>query len=141
MEPIRHSRFDQLLARGGRSQAVFEVHGRVEHGLVDASVPDCDGEEAVVALLIDDSLGWAVPPPGSDCAGWVHKEWIMSWSATAGELVIDYQPEPIHVHYTDPWRIELRITGPFRLRIRADTQKIDELVRRAFGPPSAAAPI
>jgi hypothetical protein len=138
-----HSRFDRLIARPGfdNSRVLYEVHGRVEHGLVDAAVPECHGEDAVVALLVDNELGWAMPPPGGDCAGWIYQEWIMSWSATGGELVIDYQPDPIHVHYDDPWRVELRITGPFRLRVQADAQNIDELVHRALRPPPAAASI
>jgi hypothetical protein len=135
------SRFDRLLSRPGSdvSRVLLEVRGRVEHGLVSASDPNCHSRAGVVALLVDERLGWAVPPPGGDCAGFIKPDWIMTWSATNGEMIINYLPPPIFVHYHDPWRLDLRITGPFRLRLRADPQKIDELAHRALGPPSTAA--
>lgn len=137
------SRFVTLLGRPrfDPGNVLHEVAGRVERGPVGGT-PGCEHDDGVIALLAGSQLAWAVPPPGGeDRAGWIQAAWVVDWSLTDGDLVVDYQPPPVHVHREEPARVELRHSGPVRLRVSADPAELTAFAAHAREvlPPSGAA--
>jgi hypothetical protein len=149
--PDSSSYFSQVLAgraygsrTGDPDLILFELRARLEHG--QATRSDCVGD-GVVALqrafgwehgtgLVPAPIefGWAVAPPPptptQSFYGWIHGDWILSWSHAPGTLTLYYQVPPMPVHYY-PHRVELRFYGPCRLLITAEADQLDELVRSA----------